>query len=240
MTRFGPPLSQITPLHSFHPSPSLGTPTKEANAKTNPTTRPTAVIVHKEDPVMPTTARSFPKWQQDRYIEAVRAEAFRVALAVYGPLAADDIAQEVVAKLFGRIDEMMEKYSDPVVYARAVTRNEAVDHMRRDNAQRCAGALNQRPNVYGDKPDALTGITVFEGLDRKNPDVAEVVVDVLDADYRWAEIQLGVPARELQAFVLTCLEGHTDTEAGVIMGVARETVNRWKNSGKRRLQEMLS
>lgn len=240
MTCFRLPLSQMAPVHAFHPSPSLGTPTKEATAKTNPTARPTAVIVHKEDPTMPTPARSFPMWQQDRYLAVVRDEALRVATAQYGPFAADDIAQDVVAKLFVRIAEMMEKYPDPVVYARAVTRHEGVDHLRRDNAQRCAGALNQRPNVYGDKPDELTGTTLFEGLDRHEADVADQVVDVLEADYRWAEIQLGVPARELQAFVLTCLEGHSDTEAGVIMGVTRETVNRWKNSGKRRLQEMLS
>lgn len=189
---------------------------------------------------MPTAISPFAPWQRDRYLEAVRSEAHRVATASYGPFDADDIAQEVATKLFPRLDETMAKYPDPVVYARAVARNEGIDHLRRGNAQRGAGAKGKRPVKSGDAPHPETGESFLDNYDVEGPDVADLVADDIETRYRGVEIQLGVPARELQAFVLTCVEGRTDAEAGVIMGVTRETVNRWKNNGRRRLQEMLA
>ena len=191
---------------------------------------------------MPTTFTSSAAsaWKVDRYVEAVKSEAYRALVKTHGRFDADDIVSNVLLKLWTRIDEFMAAFPDPVVFAHAVCRNEGVDFVRRENAQRCAGARNQRPNVYGHDPDPVTGLCFFDTYDEEGDDVADLVVELLDQNYRWAEIRLGIPPREFEAMQLTCLEGYSDAEAGDIMGVTRESVNRWKNGGKRRLQEMLS
>jgi RNA polymerase sigma factor (sigma-70 family) len=181
-----------------------------------------------------------PKWQVDRYVAAVRDEVLRTMVKRHGRFDADDITSNVLTKLWARIDEYMEKYPDPVVFAHAVCHNEAVDFFRKENVQRCCGARNQRTTVYGDAPNEETGLSFFDAYDKEGIDVAEMVVKVLDERYRWAEIALGIPARQLEAMRLTFVEGHTDAEAAIIMDVARESVNRWKNAGKKRLLEMLA
>lgn len=188
----------------------------------------------------PTVSSSIPAWKRDVYVAEVKSEVYRAMVKRHGRFDADDIVSNVLLKLWVRIDEFMADYPDPVVFARAVCRNEGVDFIRRENSQRCAGSHNQRPNVYGDQPDPVTGLTFFDGHDVVGIDIADVVIDALEQHYRWAEIQLGIPPREFEAMRLTFLEGLTDAEAGDIMGVTRESVNRWKNNGKRRLQEILS
>ncbi len=188
----------------------------------------------------PTISSSIPTWKRDRYLEAVKVEAFRIAVKNHGRLEADDIVQDVLVKLWGRLDETMTAYPDPVVYARAVCRNSGIDHLRRQKSQRGSGARGGRDVISGDAPDAATGLSYFDTRESVGDDIADEVIAALENDYRWAEIQMGVPPREFEAMRLTFLDGYTDAEAGDIMGVTRESVNRWKNNGKRRLQELLS
>ena len=191
---------------------------------------------------MPTTSASSPTlvWTADLYVEEVRSEAFRVLVKRHARFDADDIASEVVLKLLGRLDFFMERYPNPLVFARAVCGTTAVDFVRRDNAQRCAGARNTNPNVYGDAPRADTGLSVFETCADDRVDVAGEVVQALDERYLWAELALGIPERHLEAMRLTLVEGYKDAEAAARMGLARETVNRCKNEGVRLAQELLS
>lgn len=188
----------------------------------------------------PTISSPIPAWKRDLYVEEVEKESLRLLVARHGRFDADDIVQEILLHLWVRLDEFMASYPDPVVYARAVCRNRGIDFRRRENSQRGAGTHNQRPVLWGDAPHPETGECFFDNHDPVGDDVAELVVADLERDYRWAEIQIGVPPREFEAMRLTFVEGLTDAEAGAIMGVTRESVNRWKNSGKRRLQELLS
>lgn len=181
-----------------------------------------------------------PAWKRDRYIEAVKSEVLRIMVKRYGRFDADDIASNTLLKLWSRIDEFMASYPDPVVFARAVCRNQAVDFRRRENSQRGAGTHNQRPVLFGDAPHPETGECFFDTHDRVGDDIADQVIAVLEQNYLWAEIQLGIPTHEFEAMRLTYLEGYSDAEAGHIMGVTRECLNRWKNGGKRRVQEMLA
>ena len=188
----------------------------------------------------PSLSSPSPSWKRDRYIDAVKSEVFRVMVKRHGRFDADDIVSNVLLKLWGRIDEFMASYPDPVVFARAVCRNEGVDFLRRENSQRGAGARHQRRIISGDAPHPETGVAFFDTHDVEGADIADLWIAALEQSYRWAQIQVGIPAREFEAMRLTFLEGHTDAEAGVIMGVTRECVNRWKNGGKRRLQGMLA
>lgn len=191
---------------------------------------------------MPTALISsdLPAWQVDRYLETVRDEVFRTMVKRHGRFDADDIASVVIVKLFARIDEFMERYPNPVVFAHAVCSNGAVDFFRKENAQRGAGARNKRAIVCGDAPHADTGLSFFDTHDEEGDDVADIVADALEGRYRWAEIALGIPADEWEAVRLTCVEGYSDAEAAAVVGVTRECLNRRKNAGKRRIKELLA
>ena len=191
---------------------------------------------------MPTTLTSSttPAWKVDLYVEAVRSEAYRALLKSHGRFDADDIASEVVLKLLGRVEFFMERYANPLVFARAVCRTTAVDFTRRDNAQRCAGARNERPNVYGDKPSADTGLSFFDVHVDRDTDIADEVVQYLDEQYLWAELALGIPERQLEIMRLTIVEGFTDAEVGRKFGKTREYVNRGKNGGLHTARELLT
>jgi RNA polymerase sigma factor (sigma-70 family) len=181
-----------------------------------------------------------PAWQVDRYVEAVRDEVVRAMVKRHGRFDADDIASDIIVKLFARIDEFMERYPNPVVFARAVCGNGAVDFFRKENAQRGAGARNKRAILCGDAPQVDTGLCFFDVYDEEGADIADVVADDLERRYRWAEIALGIPADEWEAVRLTCVEGYTDAEAAAVVGVTRECLNRRKNAGKRRIKELLA
>lgn len=186
----------------------------------------------------PTTTH--PAWVVDRYIGEVMAEATRVLVRKHTAFDVDDILGEILAKLATRIQDTMDRYPNPVVYARAVCGNQVIDFVRSQHAQRGAGARNRREVLSGDAQLEDSDSTVFDTIAAREDLLEDRVLDRLETAYREAEIALGIPADEWAALRLTDILGYSDAEAAEILGVARETVNRRKNRARQRCKELLS
>lgn len=177
-----------------------------------------------------TTNRS--TWTVDAYCDAFATEVFRVAKGMLKCVhKAGDIVGIVGEKFSLRIDFYMERYENPVVFANAVTRRTVIDYLRRENVQRGAGVHGKREVVSADAPIKGTELTAFDVEPDRFSEFEACLVSRLDDEYELAKIRLGVPTDEWDAMHLTFGCGYTDAEAGAVLGVARETVNRRKRRG---------
>ena len=147
----------------------------------------------------------------------------------------EDVAQEVVLKFLKNADVLMAKYADPVIYALAIFTNTGIDVVRRSNAQRGMGARGRRQILSGDHV-AEGAHPIFGTASAGTPDFTEAVVSRLDAAYEAAELVVGLPRNEFAALYLTEVLGLTDSEAGEVLDVRRETVCRHRNKAIRHLQ----
>lgn len=188
--------------------------------------------------IAPATTR--PAWEVDRYVGEVMAEAHRILARTRSPFDADDIVGEVMAKLASRIDRTMDRYPNPVVYARAVCANQLIDFVRAQHVQRGEGARNRRKVISGDVQLPDSDSTIFDTVMSHDELIEDQVLDGLDEAYRQAELALGIPADQWEALRLTDMLGYSDAEAAEILGIARETVNRRKNRARKRCEELLS
>lgn len=175
------------------------------------------------------------RWTVDAYCEAFGAEVFRLAK---GMLKCNDRAGDVLGlvnlKFSQRVDFYLERYPNPVVFANAVTRRTVVDYLRRDNVQRGAGVRGKRRVVSGDATIGDSDLTLFDVEPDRFSLFENDLVGRLDAAYKAAEIRVGIPVEEWDAMSYTVGQGYNDAEAGEILGVARETVNRRKRRGLQR------
>lgn len=177
-----------------------------------------------------------PSWSISSYSSATLAEAVRVAESQKWGHMASDVASEVVAKFLDDAEEIMANYPDPVVFARAVTKTTGIDYRRKMASQRGEGARQGRKVVSGDAHDDEHS-PYSESVEYAVPDFAEEAVSRLDLAYLMEQIELGLPADEFEALYLTEVLGLTDAEAGEMVGVRRECINRRKNRAKMRLKE---
>lgn len=148
---------------------------------------------------------------------------------------ASDVASEVVVKFLKNAEAIMVKYPDPIVFARAVTKTTAIDYRRKLAAQRGEGARQARRVVSGDSHED-DQVSAFATSENAVVDFADDVANKLDAEYLLEQIALGIPADEFEALYLTEVLGLTDAEAGELVGVRRECINRRKSRAKARLE----
>ena len=174
-------------------------------------------------------------WSISSYSSAVLSEATRVAEAQKWGHMASDVASEVVVKFFSDPEGIMANYPDPIVFARAVTKTTGIDYRRKVAAQRGEGARQGRKVVSGDSSDDERS-PYSESAEYAVADFADDVASRLDVAYRLEQIELGIPADEFEALYLTEVLGLTDAEAGHLVGVRRECINRRKNRAKSRLE----
>jgi len=81
------------------------------------------------------------------YCDIVRRTVVRLVKGSFGTFDADDIAQRVVVKVLSDPERVMTRYPDPATFAYAAARRTGVDHLRREQVQRCEGSERGRTNL---------------------------------------------------------------------------------------------
>ncbi len=81
------------------------------------------------------------------YCDVVRRTVVRLVKGSFGTFDADDIAQRVVVKVLSDPERIMTRYPDPATFAYAAARRTGVDHLRREQVQRCEGSERRRTNL---------------------------------------------------------------------------------------------
>ncbi|MBU6329715.1 MAG: sigma-70 family RNA polymerase sigma factor [Acidobacteria bacterium] len=123
----------------------------------------------------------------------------------------DDVAQMAIEAYLRRPDEVRENYPEPGVWAGLKVASAAIDHGRRNAAQRGAGARGTR-QVIGFDPQ-------HEAVDHMFSDPTDPVAALLDHEVLAPILRVLTPADR----TLFCLvEGYqyTNREAGRILGLS--------------------
>jgi DNA-directed RNA polymerase specialized sigma24 family protein len=177
------------------------------------------------------------RWMQrhEDYIGSVRAELVRLLGRTRSAFDADDIANQVCERLWGRIAFFFERYSSPVVLAAAVLHNAVIDFDRSQNSQRGAGAhavthadgtmSTKRIVLSGDAHRGADDVAVWEFVPTAGEAFDEWIVVALDAAAEAARVLVGLPESSCEMLVLLA-EGYNQGEIATRLGVTRETVNR--------------
>ncbi len=169
------------------------------------------------------------------YITAVHREIVRLIVRHHGAHAPQDVAQDVVITLMGKVHEVMARYTDPVVYARVVYRHACVQAGRRDRVQRGQGSrLYERADgtrtsghqvLFGDEAGE-NGRTLFDSLVAGGAPFDDSVCSLIDDRRRLAEVLGNTSADDRAAYFMVRGLGYPVTEAAGTFGVRRETLQR--------------
>lgn len=185
----------------------------------------------------------------DSYVEAVQRAVVRVLgrLGVHAAAAADDVAQEVALALLANPDRLatvMQRYPDPVAYARARAAHAFAQWERAMRADRGEGArlVVRADGSLQAARTVIAGDAPLPGGDGRHwdllggdPDPAEELVEFLA---RWPRVvafidTLAPVDREIVVLVLGY--GFQVTEVAARLGIARETAARRLSRIRRRL-----
>lgn len=181
---------------------------------------------------------------QRRYVEAVYAHlcktyGFKIAKASLRGHKPADIGSFAIEKVIRNVQRFMNRYPTPDHAANAVASNSFVDYCRRDNAQRGHGARGTRM-VIGDEPGNF-GDGGGESLIARHP---ESIVDPeawVEDDYRKgiiAKVREHISPLAWEGLVLTQINGLTQAEAAVILGVSLGHLNREISKAKKIAKRM--
>lgn len=197
----------------------------------------------------PTALPVLPALTVEAYLEAVQRTIVRVLarLGARAAAAADDVAQEVVVALLartGRLALVMERYPDPVVYARARASHAFTQWERAVRADRGEGARLvvradgslrvARTVIAGDAP-LPGGDGQHWDLVAAQPDTTDDLVDLLAAWPKAVEFIATLDPSDREIVVLVLGFGYQVTEVAARLGIARETAARRLSRIRRRL-----
>ncbi|MEZ5980572.1 MAG: RNA polymerase sigma factor [Planctomycetota bacterium] len=158
----------------------------------------------------------------DRWYRAEHPAVWRTCLGLLASRAdADDAAQEAMLKLHDRL-EAYDATKPYAAWRTCVVVNLCRDRMRRADARRRAEEGAQEVRAERPLPDPSEVASQAE--------LQQLVRDVL----------VELPEREREAFVLCELEGFSNAEAALAMGVERSTVRSLTTLARRRLRERLA
>jgi len=181
-----------------------------------------------------------------RYVEAVYAHlcktyGFKIAKASLRGHKPADIASFAIEKVIRNVQRFMNRYPTPDHAANAVASNSFVDYCRRDNAQRGHGARGTRM-VIGDEPGNF-GDNNAESIIARQPGVVVDPEAWVERDYHdgiIGEVREHISPLAWEGLVLTQINGLTQAEAAVILGVSLGHLNREISKAKKiakRMQE---
>jgi len=179
-----------------------------------------------------------------RYVEAVYAhlcKAFghKVAKANQYGLQPHDIAGFAIEKVINNIALYQARYKTPLHAANAIATNAFIDAIRREWAQRGQGARGTR-GVLGDIPvksNEPDGASILDNFEGSIVDSEQWIED----DYRRrviGEVRGHISTLAWEGLVLTEINGLTQTQAAVILGVSRAHLNREISKAKKIAKRM--
>lgn len=180
------------------------------------------------------------------YFEAFYAElSERVALN--GVRDVDDIVQLEGERVLQKLDRLVVRYPDPVIYARLRAKPAIVDYLRREKSQRGEGCRARRD----DRGRLVKGRSVVSGDSRvddeeDSPRLFDVIADQRATQHDAADLAetremleralLAVSPNEATVLYLAHGLQFRDGEIAEWLGVTRETVNRKKRGAVRRIR----
>lgn len=146
--------------------------------------------------------------------------AFRIALRMLaGDRAeAEDIAQEAMLRLWRQAADWRQGEARVSTWLYRVTMNLATDRLR----QRRGHALDEIPDPADDRPSVVAGMMAADRMSALDRALGQL------------------PDRQRQAVVLRHIEGLSNPEIGMILGVGVEAVESLTSRGKRSLAAMLA
>jgi DNA-directed RNA polymerase specialized sigma24 family protein len=172
----------------------------------------------------------------DVYVTAVHHEIVRLVARRQGANAPQDVAQDVVVTLMGKVHEVMARYENPVVYARVAYAHACVQAERRDRVQRGEGSrLHQRADgtrapghqvVSGDATSTADDRPLFATLVDDARAVDDLVCNRVDDRRQLAEVLGNAPESTRAAYFMVRGLGYPVTEVAKVVGVRRETLQR--------------
>jgi RNA polymerase sigma-70 factor (ECF subfamily) len=134
-----------------------------------------------------------------RYVYAIAARVYRL-----GPEDADDVFQEVVSRVFERLDSLRDDQALRPWLAQT-TRNCSVDVLRRSGRE---VAVEDVPEEIDESLARLDeALTVHAALDRLAPECRDILDRFFrrDESYRTISAELGLPAGTVASRIARCL-----------------------------------
>lgn len=172
----------------------------------------------------------------DCYVVAVHREIVRLIIRQHGAQAPQDVAQDVVETLLGKLDRIMASYADPVVYARVAYQHATVQAGRRNRVQRGEGSrlFTQADGTRAPGRSAVSGDAVaqdgerclFDTLEGRDAAIDEVVATYVDARRQISGAWGDLSRRDRSAYFMVRGLGYPVTDVATSMGVRRETLQR--------------
>lgn len=172
----------------------------------------------------------------DVYVTAVHHEIVRLIARRQGAQAPQDVAQDVVVTLLGKVHEVMARYDNPVVYARVAYAHACVQADRRNRVQRGEGSrLYQRADgtrapghqvVSGDATSSVDDRPLFHTLADDARPLDDAVCSRVDDRRQLAEVLAKAPEADRAAYFMVRGLGYPVTEVAHTIGVRRETLQR--------------
>ena len=172
----------------------------------------------------------------DVYVTAVHHEIVRLIVRRQGAKASQDVAQDVVVTLMGKVHEVMARYDNPVVYARVAYDHACVQADRRDRVQRGEGSrLYRRADgtrapghqvISGDATSASDDRPLFSTLADDVRPLDDTVCGCVDDRRVLADVLGSAPEADRAAYFLVRGLGYPVTEVAHTIGVRRETLQR--------------
>lgn len=165
------------------------------------------------------------------YVTQVHRHLLRLLAArVRSHVDLDDVVQEEVVALLARIEQVMLAYPDPLVYAavRATGRRALVGWMRKQGTQDGSGSRLGRTKVSTDAahPGDSDDSTLLSLLPAADGDFVEHLAEHEECTRLLQQALLRLDPKQRAVLRLTDIEELTATEAGKVLGYARETVTR--------------
>ena len=187
---------------------------------------------------MPTRPRRFirPVSPVEAYITAVHRELIRLIVRLHGANAPQDVAQNVVESLLGKVHDVMSQYPNPVTYARVSFRHGVIQGDRRDRIQRGQGSRLRserdgslapgRTVVSGDAPGLTDDRCLFDTLVHDVEALDDMVATCIDNSRQLQTLLEHLSTPDRSALFLARGLGHPVTEVAGQFGVRRETMQR--------------
>ncbi|MFZ9628613.1 MAG: RNA polymerase sigma factor [Ilumatobacteraceae bacterium] len=202
----------------FEPAPTVGGPLLQAREARRQ-------LAHRE------------AWLHELYRRLCRA-----LVAQHGPMAAEEIAAAEVARAVADFDSIASRFT-VASYARqrANLSRAYIDYLRRDNAQRGAGARGRRKVLHA----AAAARVERRDDDEKVRPIEEIIADPIDqfeaalVSERIARALEVLSAEQRRIIELVDLEGLEVTEAAQRLGIRRETASRRLSKARAALRLLL-
>jgi DNA-directed RNA polymerase specialized sigma24 family protein len=172
----------------------------------------------------------------DAYVTAVHQAIIRLIVRFHGADAPQDVAQDVVETLLGKVQRVMSRYPNPQVYARVAYRHACIQTARTNRVQRGEGSRlylradgTRAPGhhvVSGDAVEGADDRSLFDTITSGGDAFDEVIITRIDAHRQISQAWNSTSRRDRTAYFMVRGLGYPVTEVAESLGVRRETLQR--------------